>query len=63
MKPRPKATYHLGTCHQCTGEGDVLTIAGTPLDLSHCGACLAFLIADAAGIRSAIRDRWALSNK
>jgi hypothetical protein len=26
MEPRPKATYHHGTCHQCNGEGDVLTI-------------------------------------
>jgi hypothetical protein len=34
MKPHPKATYHHGTCHQCHGEGDVLTIAGIPFDLS-----------------------------
>ena len=27
MKPRPKAVYHYGTCHQCGGEGDVLTLA------------------------------------
>jgi hypothetical protein len=27
MNPRSKATYHHGTCHQCHGEGDVLTIA------------------------------------
>ena len=60
---RPKATYHLGTCHQCHGEGDVLTIPGNPLDLSLCGACLASLIADAAGIRSAIRERWAVMNR
>ena len=63
MKPRPKATYHLGTCLQCHGEGDVLTIPGNPLDLSLCGACLALLIADATGIRSAIRERWALANR
>jgi len=63
MKPRPKAVYHLGTCHQCNGEGDVLTIPVNPLDLSLCGACLALLIADAAGIRSAIRERWTLVNK
>ena len=24
MKARPKALYHLGTCLQCGGEGDVL---------------------------------------
>ena len=48
---------------QSTGEGDVLTIPGNPLDLSLCGDCLASLIADAAGIRSAIRERWALHNK
>ena len=63
MKPRPKAVYHHGTYHQCGGEGDVLTIPGSLLDLSLCGACLAFLIADAAGIRSAIRERWALMNQ
>ena len=63
MKPRPKAVYHLGTCHQCNGEGDVLTIPGNPLDLSLCGSCLALLIADAAGIRSAIRERWTMMNQ
>ena len=41
----------------------MLTIAGDPLDLSLCGDCLALLIADAPGIRSAIRERWALKNK
>jgi len=50
MKPQPKAVYHHGTYHQCHGEGDVLTLRpGNPLDLSLCGACLASLIADAAG--------------
>ena len=63
MKPRLKATYHHGTCHQCHGEGDVLTIPGNPLDLSLCGACLALLIADATGIRSVIRERWTLMNR
>jgi hypothetical protein len=58
-----KAIYHHGLCHQCNGEGDVTTIPGPPFDLSLCGACLALLIADAAGIRSAIRERWALHNK
>jgi hypothetical protein len=52
MKPRLKATCHLGTCLHCGGEGDVLTIAGDPLDLSLCGDCLALLIRDAAGIQS-----------
>ena len=28
---RPKATYHHGTCHQCHGEDDVLTIRGNPI--------------------------------
>jgi hypothetical protein len=41
----------------------VLTIAGNPIDLSLCGDCLAFLIRDAAGIRSAIRERWAMHNR
>ena len=63
MKPRPKATYHYGTCHQCQGEGDVLTIPGNPLDLSLCGACLASIIADTTGIRSAIRERWVVMNR
>jgi hypothetical protein len=59
MKPRPKAVYHLGTCLQCGGEGDVLTIPDNPIDLSLCGDCLGFLMRDAAGIRSATRERWA----
>jgi hypothetical protein len=45
------------------GEGDVVTIVGNPLDLSLCGSRLAFLTRNAAGIRSAIRKRWALYNK
>jgi hypothetical protein len=63
MKPRPKATYHHGTCQQCAGEGDVLTIAGDPVDLSLCGDCLALPIANATGIRSAIRERWAAMSR
>jgi hypothetical protein len=50
MKPPPRAVYHYGTCLQCGGEGDVLTIADNPIDLSLCGDCLAFLIRDAAGM-------------
>jgi hypothetical protein len=46
MQPRPKATCHHGTCHQCHGEGEVLTIAGGSFDLSLCGACLALLVGD-----------------
>jgi hypothetical protein len=63
MKPRPKAVYHLGTCLHCDGEGDVLTIPDNPIDLRLCGDCLAFLIGDATGIRSAMRERWALHNR
>ncbi len=55
MKPRPKATYHLGTCTQCGGEGDVLTIPANPLPLTLCPSCLASLIGTAAGIQ---RHRW-----
>ena len=44
-------------------EGDVLTIPGNPLNLSLCGTCLALLIADATGIRSATRERWAWMNR
>ena len=36
------------------------TIPGAPFDLSLCDVCLALLIGDAAGIRSVIRERWAL---
>jgi hypothetical protein len=59
---QPRTILQPGTCLQCGGEGDVLTIAADPLDLSLCGDCLAFLIGDAAGIRSAIRKRWHGSN-
>ena len=50
-------------CHQCHGEGDVLTIPGSTFDLSLFGACLALLIADATGIQSAIRGRWGMMNR
>jgi hypothetical protein len=63
MKPRPKAVYHLGTCLSCGGEGDKLTVPDNPVALNLCGDCLAFLIRDAAGTRSAIRQRWALVNR
>ncbi len=49
MKPHPKATYHHGTCHKCTGEGDVLTIPGNPFDLSLCGA---------VGVGGVLLIRW-----
>jgi hypothetical protein len=45
------AVSHHGTCLHCGGEGDVLTIAGNPLDLSLCGDCLALLIADAGALK------------
>ncbi len=38
-------------------RGGRATFAADPLDLSLCGDCLAFLIREAAGIRSAIRER------
>ena len=57
MKPRPKAVYHLGTCTQCAGEGDVITIEADPLPLSLCPACLALILARSSGIRRAIREQ------
>ena len=62
-----KAACHDGTCHQCTGEGTVITIEANPLPVSLCPACLARMIPadrgmyhrnDATGIRSAIVKRW-----
>jgi len=41
---KPKATYHQGTCTQCAGEGDVITIEADQIPLSLCPACLAFLL-------------------
>ena len=41
----------------------MLTSAADLLDLSLCGDCLAFLIRDAAGIRSAIREQWVMMNR
>jgi hypothetical protein len=35
----------------CGGEGDVLTIAADPLDLTLCGDCPAVLVADIADNR------------
>ena len=58
MKPRPKAVYHLGTCTQCAGEGDVITIEADPIPLSLCPACLALILARSSGTRRAIREQW-----
>ena len=45
---------HDGTCFQCTGEGTVITIKANSLPVSLCLKCLAFILSDATGIRSAI---------
>jgi hypothetical protein len=42
---QPKATAHLGTCSQCAGEGEVVTITADPLDLSLCPSCMAAVLA------------------
>ncbi len=55
---KPKATAHLGTCTQCAGQGDVITIEADPIPLSLCPACLALILARASGIRRAIRAQW-----
>ena len=59
----PIATAHLGTCSQCAGEGDVITIEADPLPLSLCPACLAFLLNRASGARRAIREQWRAMNR
>ena len=62
-----RVTCHDGTCHQCTGEGTVITIEANPLPVSLCPTCPAGMIPadrgtyhrnDATGIRSAIVERW-----
>ena len=64
---QPKVTCHDGTCHQCAGEGTVITIEANPLPVSLCPTCLAGMIPadrgmyhrnNATGIRSAIVERW-----
>ncbi len=60
---RPKATCHYGTCSQCAGEGEVITIEADPLPLSLCPACLALILARASGIRRAIREQWLAMNR
>ena len=60
---QPEATAHHGTCSQCAGDGDVITITADPLDLSLCPACLAFLLNRASGARRAIREQWAAVNR
>ena len=60
---RPRATAHLGTCTQCAGEGDVITIEADPAPLSLCPACLAFLLNRASGARRAIREQWLAANR
>ncbi len=63
MKPRPKATYNQGTCTQCAGEGDVITIDAAPLPLSLCPSCLALILARSSGTRRAIREQWLAMNR
>lgn len=63
VKPRPKAIYHYGTCSQCAGEGDVITIDADPLPLSLCPSCLALVLSRGAGIRRAIREQWLAMNR
>ena len=63
LKPRPKAVSHHGTCTQCAGEGDVITIEADPLPLSLCPACMAAVLATGSGIRSAIVKRWRQVNR
>ena len=60
---RPKATAHLGTCTQCAGEGDVITIEAGRLPLSLCPACLALILARSSGTRRAIREQWLTMNR
>ncbi len=60
---RPKATAHLGTCTQCAGEGDVITIEADPIPLSLCPACLALVLSRGSGIRRAIREQWLAMNR
>ena len=54
---------HHGTCTQCAGEGDVITIEADPLPQSLCPSCLAVILARASGIRRAVREQWALMNR
>lgn len=63
VKPRRKAVHHHGTCLQCAGEGDVITIEADPLPLSLCPACLALILARSSGIRRAIREQWLAMNR
>jgi len=58
MKLRPKAIYDHGTCHECAGEGSVITITADALDVSLCGSCMAGVLATGSWIRSAIVKRW-----
>jgi len=60
---RPKATAHLGTCSQCTGDGEVITIEADPFPLSLCPSCLAAVLASGSGIRSAIVKQWRRVNR
>ena len=55
---QPEATAHLGTCTQCAGEGDVITIEADPIPLSLCPACLALVLSRSSGTRRAIREQW-----
>ena len=50
----PKATAHDGICLGCNGEGTVITIEANPLPLLLCPSCMARLIGETTGIRSAI---------
>ena len=55
----PKATAHLGTCTQCAGEGDVITIEADPLPVSLCPAGLA----RSSGTRRVMWEQWSAVNR
>ena len=60
---QPKATSHHGTCSQCAGIGDVITIEANPIPLSLCPFCLAAILATASGTRRAIVEQWRRLNR
>jgi len=63
MKLQPEAVHHHGTCLQCTGEGEVITIEADPIPLSLCPAYLAVIVARSSGIRRAAREKRLAMNR
>ena len=59
---QPKVTACIGTCSQCAGDGEVVTIEADPVPLSLCPGCLGAILSRATGARAAILQQFNAMN-